>query len=298
MIRRITHLSSVWGILAEARVGASAAQGLEGTSAAQRWSHPANAAWQQSACYSTEEFKKVVQGASPRSLQFQRQPQEEIDAEAQRGFAVKALLTLGGYYSKESRHMRAAQRLYTAVAEQAAAPAFLQAVGIPSEFQQVHSSLCLHIWMLLVRLRPEGKDGKQLAQMLYDDFQTDVEDRARKAGVRVRLQKTLTELEKQFYGSSMAYDKAMAGGETLEKALLRNVFLLDEAKQADARLLARYVRRELACLAQTPSEAVMAGNIKFSSEGLEEEGGAAAAEAAAAAEQGGKAGAPAADGAA
>lgn len=124
-------------------------------------------------------------------------------------------------------------------------------------------------------------------QMLYDDFQTDVEDRARKAGVRVsglcrvacsclcparcpgpgagamagprrasvpsasgtpaylhavrclplcaagplsphqvccavcrvqvRLQKTLTELEKQFYGSSMAYDKAMAGGETLEK---------------------------------------------------------------------------------
>ncbi len=39
------------------------------------------------------------------------------------------------------------------------------AVGIPSEFQQVHSSLCLHIWMLLVRLRPEGKDGKQLAQV-------------------------------------------------------------------------------------------------------------------------------------
>lgn len=35
--------------------------------------------------------------------------------------------------------------------------------------------------------------------------------------MQVRLQKTLTELEKQFYGSSMAYDKAMAGGETLEK---------------------------------------------------------------------------------
>lgn len=41
----------------------------------------------------------------------------------------------------------------------------------------------------------------------------------------------------------------------------------------------------------------MAGNLKFSSEGLEEEGGAAAA-AAAAAEQASKAGAPAADGAA
>lgn len=66
MIRGITRLSSVWGILAEARVGASAAQGLEGTSAAQRWSHPANAAWQQSTCYSTEEFK-VGGGAAGRT---------------------------------------------------------------------------------------------------------------------------------------------------------------------------------------------------------------------------------------
>ncbi len=40
-------------------------------------------------------------------------------------FAVRALLTLGGYYSKESRLMRAAQRLYTAVTEQAANPQFL-----------------------------------------------------------------------------------------------------------------------------------------------------------------------------
>ena len=37
-------------------------------------------------------------------------------------------------------------------------------MGIPAEFQQQHSSLCLHIWLLLVRLRGEGKDGKQLAQ--------------------------------------------------------------------------------------------------------------------------------------
>ena len=91
--------------------------------------------------------------------------------------------------------------------------------------------------------------------MLYDDFQSDVEDRARKAGVKVgggggggggvggcragvlaslntqsqssprlpalpapppalqvRLSKQLTELEKQFYGSSMAYDRALQDG--------------------------------------------------------------------------------------
>lgn len=67
-----------------------------------------------------------MHNAGPRSLQFQRQPAKEMVEEEQRGFTFKALLTLGGYYSRESRHMRAAQRLYTAVTEQAVAPAFLQ----------------------------------------------------------------------------------------------------------------------------------------------------------------------------
>lgn len=63
MFRGITRLSGVWGVLSEARLGASTVPGLEGTWAAQRWSHPANAAWQQSARYSTDEFK--VGGGPP-----------------------------------------------------------------------------------------------------------------------------------------------------------------------------------------------------------------------------------------
>ncbi|PSC72498.1 ubiquinol-cytochrome-c reductase complex assembly factor 1 [Micractinium conductrix] len=296
MLRGLTRSLGAWGALAEARLGSSGS-----SSAATTWA-PAWAAMQRAgfASEAGEEFKRAVRNAPPRSLAFQRQPAEELAAEVERGFAVKALLTLGGYYSRESRHMRAAQRLYVAVVEQAVASPFLHAMGIPAEFQQQHSSLCLHIWLLLVRLRGEGKDGKQLAQLLYDDFQTDVEDRARKAGVRVRLQTTLTELEKQFYGSSMAYDKAVAGGEPLDKALLRNVYLLDESKAADARLLEAYVRREMACLAQTPSEAVMAGNVKFSAEGLPpaDAATAAAAGGGAATDGSGAAAAPAADGAA
>lgn len=279
MLRGLSRQAGAWGALAEARLAAAGAQLTAQGATSQCWLPPA-AAWQQRSAYSTEEFKKLVDHAAPRSLQFQRQPAEEVASEAQRGFAVRALLTLGGYYSKESRHMRAAERLYKAVAEQAVGPSFLQAMGIPGDFQPQHSSLCLHIWLLLVRLRSEGQDGKQLAQVLYDDFQTDVEHRARNAGVRVRLSKALTELEKQFYGSSMAYDKAMAGGETLDKALLRNVYLLDESKAADAKQLARYVRRELACLSLTPSEAVMLGNVKFSSDGLPAEAEAAAGTAA------------------
>ena len=45
--------------------------------------------------------------------------------------------------------------------------------------------LCLHVWMLLVRLRSEGKDGKALAQMVYETFQDNVEARVRAEGVKV-----------------------------------------------------------------------------------------------------------------
>lgn len=45
--------------------------------------------------------------------------------------------------------------------------------------------LCLHMWMLLVRLRSEGKDGKALAQMVYETFQDNVETRVRAEGVKV-----------------------------------------------------------------------------------------------------------------
>lgn len=54
------------------------------------------------------------------------------------------------------------------------------------DFQSMHAMLCLHIWLLLVRLRAEGGAGKELAQVLYDEFQEDVEQRARRAGVKVR----------------------------------------------------------------------------------------------------------------
>lgn len=127
--------------------------------------------------------------------------------------------------------------------------------------------LCLHVWMLLARLRPEGPDGKRLAQMMYDDFQEDVETRVRAAGVQVRVGKQLAELEKQFYGSCLAYDRALKGEDGAEKlslALLRNVYQANKKKQPAAAQLERYVRREMACLAMTDSTAVLAGNLRFS----------------------------------
>ena len=52
-------------------------------------------------------------------------------------------------------------------------------------FAATHSLLCVHVWLLLVRLRAEGQDGADLAQILYEGFQDDVELRVHAAGVKV-----------------------------------------------------------------------------------------------------------------
>jgi cytochrome b pre-mRNA-processing protein 3 len=221
--------------------------------------------------------------SAPRSLEFPRHPPEAAPVENP-GFLRSVILRLGGYYSRESRLMRGAEGLYAGVKEQADDPSLAAALRLPPGFQPHHALLCLHVWLLLVRLRAEGKDGKALAQTLYDEFQEDVEARVRRAGIKVRLSKQLTELERQFYGSSMAYDAAMGvpgastGGrapESLASALQRNVFEGDEAAAEAATGLERYCKREMACLAMTPSEAVLAGNLRFTPVGGA--GGAAAA---------------------
>ena len=59
------------------------------------------------------------------------------------------------------------------------------ALNIGDTFAQKYSVLCIHVWLLLVRLRAEGDDGKGVAQKLYENFQDDVEAMVRAEGVTV-----------------------------------------------------------------------------------------------------------------
>ena len=204
--------------------------------------------------------------APPVSLEYHGATRVVSMAPPDAGVFKKLLLFMGGYYSKQSAYMRAAKELNACVKEQATDPTVNRALDIPLDsFQHRHAMLCLHVWMVLKRLRLEGKPGKKISQVMYDEFQDDVEHMVRQAGVQVRLGKHLSELEKQFYGSCTAYDRAMGSEppETLADALWRNVYQGEEARKGASERLARYVRRGVACLAKTPSAVVLEGRISF-----------------------------------
>jgi cytochrome b pre-mRNA-processing protein 3 len=204
--------------------------------------------------------------APPTSLEYSGAARVVSMAPPDASIFKKLLLFMGGYYSKQSAYMRAAKELNACVKEQAADPGLHKAMDIPADsFQHRHALLSLHVWMVLKRLRLEGKPGKKISQIMYDEFQDDVEHMVRQAGVQVRLGKHLSELEKQFYGSSTAYDRAIGSDppETLAAALWRNVYQGEGGRKAASERLARYAQRGVACLAKTPSAALLEGRISF-----------------------------------
>ena len=203
----------------------------------------------------------------PKSLEVAEDAGVGSDADRARpNVFVRMALSLGGFYSTESTNQRAADRLYAAITAQCDSEAFARTFEIERSFRGEHSALVLHVWLVLRRLREEGESGKALAQTLYDTFQDDVEHRVHAEGVRVRVNKWLNELEQGFYGSALAYDNALTGGQgDLAKVLHRNVFHgEDDALNARAKRLERYVRRELGCLAATDGKAVREGRVRFS----------------------------------
>ena len=83
--------------------------------------------WSPSLLYITTMQSKLFT-ASPHSLHHQRLPPEPGPQHEQPSLLRCALLTLGGFYSKESTYMRAAQILYAGVVEQATNPVLMEGV--------------------------------------------------------------------------------------------------------------------------------------------------------------------------
>lgn len=59
--------------------------------------------------------------------------------------------------------------------------------NLEKTFKITYSLLVLHMWLVLRRLKAEGKEGVDLGQYVYEIYNHNVEVRVSKAGVRSRL---------------------------------------------------------------------------------------------------------------
>ncbi|CAM8912293.1 unnamed protein product [Rhodiola kirilowii] len=132
------------------------------------------------------------------------------------------------------------------------------------------------MWLVLRRLKEDGKEGVELGQYLYEIYNHDVEMRVSRAGVNLMLTRWMKDLEKIFYGNIVAYDKALlpeAKQDELPNVIWRNIFSDGEASKPTEEALhfvqamSRYVRRESICMSLTEKDAILSGNFLFTSLG-------------------------------
>lgn len=178
------------------------------------------------------------------------------------------------FYSKQSKYIRGANVVYRRIKYQVDKPAIYYVFCLEKTFKNTFALFVLHMWLFLRRMIDEGEDGKQFNSYLYEIYNRDLEFRVRQVGVNLLLKKWMKDLEKIFYGNVMAYVEALkpeAEKEQLENVLWRNVFSKDGSPPSDptaiaaVQAMARYVRRESACLAMTEKEALFSGNFMFTS---------------------------------
>ena len=154
----------------------------------------------------------------------------------------------------------AGQDLYLQAARQARRPVFYTSLGVADSGEGRFELYCLHVALVLLRMKGKGAAAAETAQALFDAFVSALDDALREMGVGdISVGKKMRKLGEAFYGRLRSYDEAlvpMSDRPALEALLTRTVF--EGREDAAAGLLADYVVRALEGLEQTPLDDLLA----------------------------------------
>ncbi len=144
---------------------------------------------------------------------------------------------------------KAAFRLYEAVIRQSRAPAFHSRLGVPDTIDGRFDMLVLHTFLVLEALKRQGETAAPLATEFVTAVFAGFEDALREMGVSdFGMTRRIKNMANAFYGRMEAYGEAVDDPALLEHAVLRNVYRADDARAADAAVIARYAHAAFARL--------------------------------------------------
>ena len=139
-------------------------------------------------------------------------------------------------------------------------------IGVADTLDGRFDLICLHVFLLVRRLRREPEPGSSLAQAVFDAMFSDMDVNLREMGVGdLSVGRRMRAMWEAFNGRAHAYDAALAAGgaAALEAALVRNVWRGTAPPDGCAAALARLVRAQAAALDDQPFAALAAGEAAF-----------------------------------
>ena len=154
---------------------------------------------------------------------------------------------------------------YRKVVEQARAPGFFIATGVPDTLDGRFELICLHAFLYLHRLKREQPGGGPLGQRFFDAMFADFDRSLREMGTGdLSVGREVKRMAEAFYGRIAAYEHGlMADDETLRAALERNLFGTVIAVPSQVAMMADYVRSAAAALDAQSAAALIAGELFF-----------------------------------
>ena len=161
--------------------------------------------------------------------------------------------------------LSAGRALYTAAARKARDPAFYLELGVADTGEGRFELYCLHVALLVRRLKGQGAAAADTSQALFDAFVRSLDDGLREMGVGdLVVGKRMRRLGEAFYGRLKAYEAALDGAPdaaTPQQVVARTVS--PSSPDADTGALAAYLVRACELLGGQPLESLLQGKVAW-----------------------------------
>lgn len=168
------------------------------------------------------------------------------------------------FLRREDARRRTVQALHLRVDTAARAPGLYRDLGVPDTVEGRFEILCLHVVLVLRRLRRLPPPAEDVAQDLVDAVFAQLDASLRELGVGdFGVPKRMKKLGAAFYGRAGGYDAALDAGDraALCRALARNVLGVENADRADP--LAGYVQAAEAVLSRASLDDLLGPGPSF-----------------------------------
>lgn len=157
---------------------------------------------------------------------------------------------------------RSSLRLYLCCVELIDHDLFLREFELPDTFNSWFRITELHVWLCMVRLAKEGKEGKFIRNNMLQFMWQDIEKKTKKLGEQASSSSARREgiqaLSEQFKAVLFAYDEGLLSDDkALAGALWRNFFEKDCKDVAHLEKLVEYVRKQLCIMDKMESSAML-----------------------------------------
>ena len=165
------------------------------------------------------------------------------------------------------KNRSAVQALYSAIVSASRIPVFYAEWGVPDTLDGRFELIALHAFLAMRRLK-QSDSNAAFAQALFDTMFADLDRNLREMGASdLGVGRQVKTMAKAFYGRVVAYERGLAGTDSLDDALRRNLYGTATPDAGQVTAIATYIRRQTQALDAAPLERLLAGEFPLAREG-------------------------------